>query len=107
MPVILLIGFICLIIRNAIDLRSGIKRTANFKVTDVINLGVFKILILNGWRLFSLKDKDDQFNAAAKGQIIHMKRTCTYRLINYYLRDEEVFLKEEPVKSISIDKGAF
>ncbi|MBC5993223.1 hypothetical protein [Pontibacter cellulosilyticus] len=97
-PLILLIGLAYLIIRNTIDLNLGIKRTANFKVTDVIDLGGFKILILNEWRLFILRNKDNQFNTVAKGQVMNIKRTGTYRLISYYVRDEEVFFEEQKRK---------
>lgn len=100
-PLILLAGLVYYSIRNTIDLKSGIKRTANFKVTDVIDLGVFKILILNGWRLFSLKDTDNQFYTVDRGQIINIKRTGTYRLISYYVRDEKAFIQEHIMKKTS------
>ncbi|MFD2162593.1 hypothetical protein ACFSJU_09340 [Paradesertivirga mongoliensis] len=100
-PLILLIGFAFLSIRNTIDLKSGIKRTANFKVTDVIDLGVFKILILNGWRLYSLKYRDNQFHTVTPGQIMNIKRTGTCRLISYYIRDEKAFIQEQNIKKAS------
>ena len=100
-PLILFIGFAWLSIRNNIDLRSGIKRTANFKVTEVIDLGVLKILILNGWRTFTLKYRDNQFNTVTQGQIMNIKRTRTYRLISYQIRDERAFIQEQNIKKAS------
>jgi hypothetical protein len=86
-------------IRNKIDLISGTKRTANFKVTDVINLGIIKILKINGWRLFSIKARHPYFKSAVQGQIISIKRTTTYRLIDYYIRDEKIFKDEQDIKT--------
>jgi len=87
LPCVLLLAIIVNGIRTYIDLKSSVKRVANFHVTDVINLGFVKILIMNGWRLFSIRAKDDYFTSVQIGQIMVLKRTATYRLINYYLTD--------------------
>ena len=98
-PIIIIIVFTYVNIRNKIDLISGTKRTANFKVTDVINLGIIKILKMNGWRLFSIKARHPYFKSAVQGQIISIKRTTTYRLIDYYIRDEKIFKDEQDIKA--------
>ena len=82
------------IIRNFIDLHRGVKRTANLRVTEVINLGIVKILVLNGWRPFTINVRQEYFKTAQKGSIITLKRTATFKLINYYIRDERAFLNE-------------
>jgi MFS family permease len=86
-PIMIIIVFIYVNIRNKIDLILGTKRTANFKVTDVINLGTIKILIMNNWRLFYIKARHSYFKSAVQGQIITIKRTATFRLIDYYIRN--------------------
>lgn len=87
---IMIIGLFAYVnIRNKIDLIFGTKRTANFKVTKVINLGTIKILFMNGWRPFSIKVKQPYFKSAIQGKIITIKRTETFRLIDYCIRDEK------------------
>ena len=81
-------------IRNKIDITLGTKRTANFKVTNVLNLGTIKLLFMNGWRPFSIKAKQPYFQSAVQGQIITIKRTGTFRLIAYYIRDEKTYNDE-------------
>lgn len=85
-------------IRNKLDIILGTKRTANFKVTNVINLGISKILIMNGWRLLSIKAKQRYFKSAEQGHIITIKRTATFRLIDYYIRDEKTYIDEQGKK---------
>jgi cytochrome c biogenesis factor len=93
-PILILVVFAYLNIRNKIDLSLGTKRTANFKVTEVLNLGAIKILLMNGWRPFTIKARQSFFNNVAQGQIITIKRTGTFRLIDYYIRDVEKFNDE-------------
>ena len=81
-------------IRNKIDITLGTKRTANFKVTNVLNLGTIKLLFMNGWRPFSIKAKQPYFQSAVPGQIITIKRTGTFRHIAYYIRDEKIYNDE-------------
>ena len=88
-------------IRNKIDLILGTKRTANFKVTEVLNLGTIKILFMNGWRPFSIKARQPYFKSAIQGQIITIKRTGTFRLIDYYIRDEKIYNDEQDRKKAS------
>jgi hypothetical protein len=93
---IIIIGVIAYInIRKKIDLSLGIKRTANFKVTGLLDLGVIKILFLNSWRPFSIKARQAYFSSVTQGQIITIKRTGTFRLIDYYIRDVEKFNDEQ------------
>lgn len=93
-PMMILAVLVYLNIRIKIDLKLGIKRTANFKVTDVLTFGSIKILLMNGWRPFSIGARQSSyFNSVKKGHIISIKRTATFRLINYYIQDEKEFLK--------------
>ena len=64
--------------------------TADFRVTKVIDLGAMKILILDSWRLFKIKKREDHFDKVREGQFIQIKRTGTHRLINYYVYDKKV-----------------
>ena len=93
-PIIIPVVFVYVNTRNKIDLAIGTKQTANFKVTAVINFGVIKILFMNGWRLFSIRTRQPYFNSVAQGQIITIKRTGTFRLIDYYIRDEKKYADE-------------
>jgi hypothetical protein len=97
-PILILVVFAYINIRNKIDLSLGTKRTANFKVTDVLNFGVIKILLMNGWRPFGIKAREPQFDTVRQGQIITIKRTGTFRLIDYYIRDLEKFNDEQTKK---------
>lgn len=90
-PLMIISVFAFVNIRNIIDLILGTKRTANFKITQVLNLGVIKILFMNGWRPFSNKVRQPFFDSAVPGQIITIKRTGTFRLIDYYIRDEKTY----------------
>ena len=100
-PVLIFAVFTYINIINKIDLQLGVKRTANFKVTEVWNLGTMKILILNGWRPFSIRNKHRYFNSVQQEQIITIKRTGTYRLFDYYIRDLKVFNDEQKKKKAS------
>ena len=100
-PIIIIALFAYLNIRNKIDLILGTKRTANFKVTEVFNLGAIKILFMNGWRPFSIKARQPYFKSAIQGQIITIKRTGTFRLIDYYIRDEKTYNDEQDRKKAS------
>lgn len=97
-PIFILVVFIYVNIRNKIDLTLGIKRTANFKVTHALNLLSIKILLLNGWRPFIIKSRKPFFDNAIQGQIITIKRSGTYRLIDYYIRDEKAYNLEPKMR---------
>jgi hypothetical protein len=94
-PIMIISVFAYVNIINKIDLLLGTKRTASFKVTQVLNLGPIKILFMNGWRPFSIKARQPYFESAIQGQIITIKRTATFRLIDYYLRDEKTHSDEQ------------
>jgi len=100
-PIMIIAVFAYVNIRNKIDLILGTKRTANFKVTDVLNLGTIKILLMNGWRPFSIKARQPYFKSAVQGQIITIKRTGTFRFIDYYIRDEKTYNDEQDRKKAS------
>ncbi|HEY0669674.1 MAG TPA: hypothetical protein VGD22_15935 [Sphingobacteriaceae bacterium] len=100
-PVLIFAIFAFINIINTIDLQLGVKRTANFKVTEIRNLGTIKILMLNGWRPFSIRTKHRYFNSVKQGQIITIKRTGTYRLFDYYIRDQKIFNDEQEKKKAS------
>lgn len=93
-PTMIFAVFAYINLRNKIDLTLGTKWTANFKVTEVLNLGTIKILLMNGWRPFSFGARQPYFNSVGQGQIISIKRTATFRLIDYYIRNEKKFLEE-------------
>ncbi|WP_149240951.1 hypothetical protein [Dyadobacter sp. 32] len=97
-PIMIFSVFAYVNICNKIDLVLGIKRTANFKVTEVLNVGVIKILFMNGWRPFSIKARQPYFKSAIPRQIITIKRTGTFRLIDYYIRDEKTYNDEQERK---------
>jgi hypothetical protein len=103
-PIMILVSFIFIMVRNRIDLQLKYKWKGNFKVINVFNpnfnlIDVFgprsnKILILNSWCLFIISPNQPYYNSVKSGQIISIKRTITFRLIDYYIRDEEKFLEE-------------
>lgn len=80
---------------NKLDLAFGTKRTANFRVTEVLNLWTIKILLMNGWRPLIIRERRPYFNSVSHGQIITIKRTFTFRLIDYYIRDTDKFNEEQ------------
>jgi hypothetical protein len=96
-PLIIISVVIYITVRSKIDLALGYKRTANFKVTEVLDFGILKIAVLNKWRLFFIKRRDINFHSVNEGQIITIKRTGTFRLISYYARDEKIFNNETAV----------
>jgi len=100
-PTMIIAVFAYLNIRNKIDLILGTKLTANFKVTEVLNLGTIKILLMDGWRPFSIRAKQPYFKSAVQGQIITIKRTGTFRLIDYYIRDEKTYNDEQERRKTS------
>ncbi len=100
-PILIIAVFAYVNIRKKIDLIFGTKLTANFKVTNVLNLGTFKILFINGWRPFIIKARQPYFKSAVQGQIISINRTWTFRLINYYIRDENTYIDEQNRKQAS------
>ncbi len=93
-PIIIIAVFAYENIRNKIDLILGTKWTANFTVTYVLNLGIIKVLFMNGWRPFSIRARHPFFSTVRQGQIITIKRTGTFRLIDYYIRDEKTYNDE-------------
>lgn len=93
-PILIILVFFYVNLRNRIDIQLGFKRIANFRITTLIDLGIFKILILNKWRLFSLRKKHRYYISANKGCIITIKRTGTFRIFDYYIRDEKKFIEE-------------
>lgn len=97
-PIFIIAPFACMNIRNKIDLTLGTKWTANFKVTNMLNLGTIKILFMNGWRPFSINARQKYFQSATQGQIITIKRSGTFRLIDYYIRDEKKYNNEQDSK---------
>lgn len=100
-PTMIIAVFAYMNIRNKIDLLLGTKLTANFKVTEVLNLGTIKILLMDGWRPFSIRARQPYFKSAVQGQIITIKRTGTFRLIDYYIRDEKTYNDELERKKTS------
>ena len=94
-PILIFVVFAYINVRNIIDLRLGTKQTANFKITEVLNLGTIKILFMNGWRPFSIRARQPYFKSAIQGQIITIKRTATFRLIDYFIRDEKTYNDEQ------------
>lgn len=81
-------------LRNKIDLKINKKLTANFIVTSVISLGTLKIIVMNGWRIFRIDTRQPYYTSIKKGDIISIKRTVTFRLIKYFVRDERIFILE-------------
>ena len=100
-PIIIIVVFTYVNIRNKFDIYLGTKMTANFKVTDVVNLWPIKILIMNGWRIFVIKARQPYFKTVVQGQIITIKRTGTFRLIDYYIRDEKKYNDEQNINKAS------
>jgi hypothetical protein len=94
-PIFIFSIFAFVEIRNRIDIFLGAKYKANFKISFIINLLSIKILLMNGWRPFSIKSRQSYFSTVTKGQIITIKRTGTFRLIDYYIRDEQKFNEEQ------------
>lgn len=97
-PIMIITVFVYVNLRNRIDLQQGVKRTGNFKVIGVLDFWSIKILILNTWRPFTIKSKQRYFNSVNQGHIITIKRTITYKLIDYYIRNEMTFNDEQKSK---------
>ena len=93
-PIMIIAVFAYMNIRNKIDLILGTKWTANFKITNELKLGTIKILFMNGYRPFIIKARQPYFQSAFREQIITIKRTGTFRLIEYYIRDEKKYNEE-------------
>lgn len=100
-PIIIIVLVAYVNTRNKIDLILGVKRIANFKITNVIDLEVAKILILNGWRIFSVKANQPYFISASPGQVITIKRTGTFKLFDYCVRDKNTYITEQTTKKAS------
>jgi hypothetical protein len=88
-PALIILTIIFIALRSTIDLRLGYKKTGDFGVTSIIGLGAIKILVLDNWRLFQIKKREDYFDKVKEGQRIQIKRTGTHRLINYYVYDRK------------------
>ncbi len=88
-PFLILLVIIWMVLRSLIDLGLGYKRTGEFTITGIANLGSIKILILDNWRLFTIRRRQDYFNDVREGQQIQIKRTGTNRLISYYVHEKE------------------
>ena len=86
---LILLTFAFIILRSRIDLGLGYKKTADFEVTGIIRIGLLKILVLDKWRLFKIKKREDYFDKVQEGQRIQIKRTGTHRLINYYVYEKK------------------
>lgn len=89
-PTIILLLFAFINLRFLIDRMLGIKWVANFKVTNVLNIGARKIVILNNWRLFSIGPSQQYYNSVALGQMATVKRTGTFMFIDWYIREEKL-----------------
>jgi hypothetical protein len=89
MPTLMILTIVFIALRSTIDLKLGYKKTGDFKVTKIIDLGPIKILILDSWRLFKLRKREDYFDKVKQGQRIEIKRTGTHRLINYHVYDKK------------------
>lgn len=88
-------------IRNAIDLYLNTKLVANFVIRDVEDLGTMKLIIMNGFHFLIIRSKQPYFDSVAKGQVIKIRRTGTLRLIDYYIRDREMFWDEQSKKAVN------
>lgn len=86
---LIILGIIFIALRSTIDLKLGYKKTGDFKVTNILDLGPLKILILDNWRLFEIRKREDYFDKVRVGQQIQIKRTGTHRLINYHVYDKK------------------
>ena len=100
-PILIFAVFAYINIINKIDLQLGVKRIANFKITEIWNFGTIKVLLLNGWRPFTIRNNRRYFNSAKQDQIITIKRTGTYRLFDYYIRDQKAFNYEQEKEKAS------
>lgn len=88
-PVLMVSIVILIALRSTIDLGLGFKRLGDFEVTKVIELGQLKILVLDNWRLFNIRHRDQYFRTVKVGQRIQIKRTGTHQLIDYYVYDKK------------------
>jgi hypothetical protein len=88
-PTLIILFVITIALRSTIDLKLGYKKLGDFEVTKILELGHLKILILDNWRLFSIRKREGYFDKVKKGQRIQIKRTGTYRLIDYYVYDRK------------------
>ncbi|MBT1705151.1 hypothetical protein [Chryseosolibacter indicus] len=88
-PILIIFTLLAVILRSTIDLKLGYKKLTDFEVTKILELGNVKILILDNWRLFSVRKHEDYFDNVKEGQRIQIKRTGTHRLINYYVYDKK------------------
>lgn len=85
---------VCLIsfVRLKTDLSRKIKRVHNYTITHVIKWGVNnKCLILNNSRFFRVNKYEPLFESLRKGQEIKIKRTATFMLIEYSVKDKDAF----------------
>jgi hypothetical protein len=85
-------------LRRTVEFWIGSKWIANFRVAAILNTGVSKILFLNGWRPFVIKAKESYFNSVKMGDVITIKRTCTWRRMDYYIRGRKEFEEEQTYK---------
>ena len=88
-PILFIFIILAVVLRSTIDLRLGYKKLGDFEVTKILELGNLKILILDNWRLFSVKKREEHFDSVKEGQRIQIKRTGTHRLINYYVYNKK------------------
>lgn len=88
-PILIILFVITIALRSTIDLKLGYKKLGDFEVTKILELGHLKILVLDNWRLFSIRKRGDYFDKVKEGQRIQIKRTGTYRLIDYYVYDKK------------------
>jgi hypothetical protein len=84
-PIFVILVALIMSLRGTIDLKLGYKKTADFEITTIIDLVSIKILVLDGWRLFSIGKRKEYFDKIELGFRIEIKRTGTHRLISYYV----------------------
>lgn len=92
--ILFMIVFIPVYLRNTIDISSKSKLTGTFLITRYFRLFGCGLLLLNGWRLFSISKHHRKYFSIKPGYIITINRTITFRVIDYYIRDEQQFKNE-------------
>jgi len=86
--------FIPVYLRNTIDISSKRKLTGTFLITGYYRLFCCGLIFINGWRLFSISKHHRKYFSIKPGHIITINRTITFRVIDYYIRDENQFKNE-------------
>ncbi|MDQ6479474.1 hypothetical protein [Dyadobacter sp. LHD-138] len=87
--IVLLISFVAMLEsgRRKVDRLLGYKLVATRKISRVIPLPNRKLLMLNNWIPFVLKERQLNFQNVKSGQSIQTIRTGTFRLLQYNIYD--------------------